>query len=188
MRHLFRVDLASHLPPPSHAMENQRPTAVATPGPALIRGVAFLLLWFVLIGPGLSDLVPGFLAAALATWASLRLLPPSKGRLRWIPLAGFLVRFLWQSVVAGADVAFRVFHPRLPMAPGFVEVSLDLPAGTRRNAFLAVSSLMPGTLPAGMDREGRLIVHCLDSTMPVAKQMRSDEARLSGLWTEGGDV
>ena len=161
---------------------------MATPGPALVRGAGFVVLWAVLIGPGLADLAPGLLAAALATWVSLRLLPPARGRLRLVPLAAFFARFLWQSIAAGADVALRAFHPRLPLEPGFVEVSLTLPSGTRRNAFLAISSLMPGTLPAGFDGEGRLIVHCLDAKMPVAGQMQSDEARVRGLWTEDGHV
>jgi multicomponent Na+:H+ antiporter subunit E len=29
-------------------------------------------------------------------------------------------RFLWQSVVAGVDIARRVFDPRLPLNTGFV--------------------------------------------------------------------
>jgi multicomponent Na+:H+ antiporter subunit E len=74
---------------------------------ALARGAAFLVLWVVLIGAQSEDLAVGLVAAAAATWASLRLLPVGALRVRWAPLPGVALRFLWQSVRAGIDVARR---------------------------------------------------------------------------------
>jgi multicomponent Na+:H+ antiporter subunit E len=53
---------------------------------------------------------------------------------------------------------------------------LRLPPGSARDAFCALASLLPGTVPAGLDARGELVVHCLDVDVPVADQMASDEA------------
>ena len=59
------------------------------------------------------------------------------------------VRFLYQSIVAGVDVAWRAFDPRLPLRPGFVRYPVRFPPGTTRNVFAMITSLMPGAVPAG---------------------------------------
>ena len=53
-----------------------------------------------------------------------------------------------------------------------------LPSGTSRNLFTSVTSLMPGTLPAGTDESGRLIYHCLDVEQPVLQELGQEEAQL----------
>jgi len=98
-------------------------------GTALVRGVLFLGLWCVLIGTG--HLVIGVVTAALATAASLRLLPPGPRRLRLGGLPSFALRFARQSVVAGWDVARRAFDPRVPVRPGFVTYRVGFPARRR---------------------------------------------------------
>ena len=47
--------------------------------------------------------------------------------------------------------------PRLPLRPGFLRCPLRLAPGPARNAFCAFSSLLPGTLPAGSERDGALL-------------------------------
>jgi multicomponent Na+:H+ antiporter subunit E len=145
----------------------------------LLRGALFTALWLVLAGPDPLDLIVGVATAAAAAWVSIRLLPPGSWRFRPLALAGLVLRFLYQSVVAGIDVAFRAMHPALPVRPGFVTCSLRLPPCTTRSAFLSFSSLLPGTLPAGIDAEGRLLVHCLDAGQPVASEMVLEEARFA---------
>jgi multicomponent Na+:H+ antiporter subunit E len=86
--------------------------------------------------------------------------------------------FLWSSVVAGVDVSIRAFHPRLPLHTGFVICECGIPAGLRRDLFLGVASLMPGSLPIGEDAHGRIVLHCLDTGQPLAAQMADHEARL----------
>ena len=152
----------------------------------LARGACLFGFWLLLAAPlsgSLAKLIPdlaiGALAAAWATWVSLRLLPPSPGRIRWRALAWLAVRFLWQSVVAGVDVALRAFHPRLPLLTGFLAYRVGLPPGTGRSAFGAFSSLMPGTLPVGTDSNDALVYHCLDTDQPVAAGLARDEALLT---------
>ncbi len=86
-----------------------------------------------------------------------------------------LANFFRQSVVSGTDVARRALSPSLNLKPGFVVCPLRLPEGGRRNAFCALSSLMPGTLPTGTDEKGALLVHCLDTSQPVAANLAAEE-------------
>lgn len=161
---------------------------------ALLRGSAFFGFWLLLArpaagawGPGAwTDLAVGLLAAALATWASMRLLAPGTGRIRYQPLLRLAGRFLWQSLVAGIDVARRAFDPRLPLNPGYLAYPVRLPEGPQRATFGALTSLMPGTLPVGTDAEGALVYHCLDLAQPVASSLARDEALMAQIL--GGDV
>ena len=144
---------------------------------ALARGAMFFALWLVLMQsakPG--DLAVGALATLAATWASLRLLPTQTGRIRFFPFLALVPRFLWQSLIAGIDVARRVFSPSLPLHTGFVDYRTGFPRGQARNNFATITSLMPGTVPAG-DGPDTIEFHCLDVGQPVAAQM-ADEERL----------
>ena len=145
--------------------------------PWLLRVAAFLALWTILCGTSSADLVLGTLVALLATWTSLRLLPPGQRRLRPIALTQLVLRFLRQSVGAGIDVAWRALHPRLPLHPGFVTYPVRFAPGTTRNVFTALTSLLPGTVPAG-DGRGGLLYHCLDTDQPVVSQLAAEEAAL----------
>ena len=153
----------------------------------LVRGAGFLAFWLVLIGVDAGHLVIGLVTAAAATWSSLHLLPAGSLRLSPVAIPALVLRFLWQSVVAGWDVARRVMDPRLPVRPGFVVYPVGLPAGPARNAFTALTSLLPGTVPAGDDAEG-LVYHCLDVEQPVVAQLAAEEAVLRRALGGTGDV
>lgn len=140
------------------------------------RALLFAAAWLALAGPNAEAVLPGLVAVAGATWLSLRLLPPTSWVHLWraVPL---LPRFLWRSFAGGVDVARRAFDPRLPLAPGWVEVPSRLTGGGR--AVLGGGlSLMPGSLAAGT-RQGRLLVHCLDANQPVGREIAADEAVLA---------
>jgi multicomponent Na+:H+ antiporter subunit E len=140
------------------------------------RAVAFLALWLILVGgPDPSDRPAGIIALVAATWVSLRLLPPGAARPSPIAIACLVLRCLRQSIVAGVDVAWRALDPRLPLRPGFVTHSALLPPGPALNAFCALTSLAPGTLPAGLNDSGAIVVHCLDVGQPVASHLVADE-------------
>lgn len=140
---------------------------------ALRRAFLFGLVWFALAGAEPGTLILGLLAVGLATWLSLRLLPPVSWVRLW-RLALLLPGFLWRSVVGATDVAVRAFHPRMPLSPGWVEVPSRLPGGGRA-VLGGAFSLMPGTLAAGT-RAGCLLVHCLDRAQPVAREIEAEEA------------
>jgi multicomponent Na+:H+ antiporter subunit E len=144
---------------------------------AVWRALAFLGLWQVLAGVDLADLPAAAVAVIAATWTSLRLMPPGEARPSPIALASLALRFFRQSLVAGADVAWRALDPRLPLHTGFVTYPVRFPPGPARNAFTTLTSLLPGTVPAG-DENGQ-VVHCLDVDQPVVSQLAADEAALS---------
>jgi multicomponent Na+:H+ antiporter subunit E len=152
-----------------------------------VRTVALLGLWVLLIGADPVDLFAGAVTAAAAAWVSLRLLPAGAWRLRPGALAALAGRLLRQAAVAGADVAWRAFHPRLPLRPGLVSHRLRLAPGPARDAFRVLASLLPGTVAAGLEPDGALRVHCLDVGQPVAEQLAADEARLARALGADGD-
>lgn len=152
--------------------------------PAALRGACYLAFWIVLIGADTSDVVAGVVTAALATWVSLRLIPPVPERVRLTALARLAVRFAWQSVVAGGDVARRALDPRLPLAPGFVEYRCGFAPGLMRNAFASLTSLMPGSVPLADDGK-TLRYHCLDVNQPVAASLGREEALVARILDAG---
>jgi multicomponent Na+:H+ antiporter subunit E len=156
--------------------------AVASGSPlstALWRGAAYFLLWMLLtqsLKPG--DLAIGVFACIGATWVSVRLLPPSSGCLHFGRLLALLPHFLWESVLAGFDVARRALNPRMPLSPGFVTCPLAFPPGFARNTFATITSLLPGSVAAD-EAEGVLVYHCLDTTSPVVEQIWKEERLLA---------
>jgi len=158
---------------------------------ALLRWAGLFGFWLLLSSPGGADgkgpvngaeigvdLAVGLLAAAAATWVSLRLLPPGPGRVRPGALARLTGRFLWQSVVAGIYVARLALAPRLTLRPGWLNYRVQIPPGPGRASFGALTSLVPGTLPVGAGPGDSLVYHCLDPSQPVAQGLAADEALL----------
>jgi multicomponent Na+:H+ antiporter subunit E len=135
-----------------------------------------LACWAILVGADPVGLLAGVPVATAATFLANRLVPPD-GRLpsAWRVLL-IAPGFLWRSIRGGVDVARRVFDPRLPMNPGWIEQESALQAGAPRVIASGEISLLPGTLVAG-SRGGRLLVHCLDTRMPIRQQVAEEEAR-----------
>jgi multicomponent Na+:H+ antiporter subunit E len=146
-----------------------------------LRTAAYLILWIVLAGLDLKDLVVGFVSALLASWLSLQLLPPGELTVRPWNAAKLFLRFLVQSVSAGVAVARIALMPSMPLKPGFVEYRSRLPAGNRLYAFMTFAGLLPGTLPVESDEEGSVTIHCLDSDQPVVAQLEEEETRFSSV-------
>ena len=160
------------VPAPASLLESPRSAA-------FWRGTAFFLFWMLLmqsVKP--ADLAIGVFAAVGATWTSLRLMPPATGSLRFGKLLALLPHFVWESVLAGVDVARRALHPRLPLSTGFVTCPLSFPPGFARNTFATITSLLPGSVPAD-EGEGFLVYHCLDDTSPVVEHLRQEERLLA---------
>jgi multicomponent Na+:H+ antiporter subunit E len=148
----------------------------------LSRSITFGFLWWVLGGNDPLWWWVGLPAVGLAVMVSLAF-SPAPCRLRWSPggLALFVPFFFIQSLRGGLDVARRALHPRLPLNPSLVRYPLRLEE-TPAQVFMAnVVSLLPGTLSA--DLEGSvLIVHALDTGLPVAEQLHALESRVAHLF------
>jgi multicomponent Na+:H+ antiporter subunit E len=159
----------------------------ATAGQAMKRAwvwrwAGYFAFWVLLIGYKPLDLAVGLVAATTATWASQKLLPPGSFGIRASDLPRYFVHFLWQSVVAGIDVARRAFSPQIPLHPGYVRFVCRYPQGPARNAFASLTSLMPGTVPVE-DASASLLYHCLDTRQPIAEQLAREEVEVSRLLT-----
>jgi multicomponent Na+:H+ antiporter subunit E len=149
------------------------------------RAILFLAFWLMSAGYQPTDLPVGLLAAAAATWTSLKLLPPSPVRLRLASLLTFSLHFLRQSLTSGLQVARLAFDPRLPLRPGLVNYPCRLTSRGERAAFCAISSLLPGTLPTGSDENGVLVIHCLDLDQPVAASLTREEEMFTRILRHG---
>jgi multicomponent Na+:H+ antiporter subunit E len=151
----------------------------------VLRFGAYLGLWIILTEFSVTNFAVGLLTAAWATWISVRLLPVSNSQFSPTALMRFAMRLPWQSLVAGADVARRALDPRMPLQPGFITYDTRLESGPGRDAFLALMSLQPGTLPVGIGDSNALLIHCLDTSQPVAANLAAEEALYAQI-TGGG--
>ena len=165
---------------------------------ALLRGLGLLGFWLLLAAPdaaavaadpaaAAADLGIALAAVVIATWLSLRLLPPRPRALRLGPLLLLVWRFLGQSVIGGVDVARRVFHPRLPIQPGLVVYRTRLHDPHRQSVLATLSSASPGTLAVGTDAEGNLVYHALDTRLPIADGLAADEELLLRMYGDIGE-
>lgn len=144
----------------------------------LSRTVLLAAVWLILTGATREALVLGVAVVPCAVWLSLHLLPAGPS-LHLLRLLALLPGFVRHSVMGGFDVAWRAFHPRLPINPGWVEVPVDLPDGGKV-ALGAELSLMPGTLVAGSDGP-RLLLHMLDRDQDIETALRAEEKGLAGV-------
>ncbi|MFK8249873.1 Na+/H+ antiporter subunit E [Ancylobacter terrae] len=151
----------------------------------VFRGAAFGLAWVAMAGTAPADLAIGLVAAGLATWASLTLIPPRAHPVGVGAALRLALRFPGQSLRAGIDVARRAFDPALPLAPGVVAIPTGLAPGTARDGFCALLSLQPGTLPLGGEGATTLRLHCLDTHQPIAAAVAAEEALYRAACNDG---
>jgi len=130
------------------------------------------------------DAMVGIPVAVLATWVGMILLPPSGRRFAPLRLLRYAAGFVGQSVVAGVDVARRVFRRDMALHPGIVRVSPKLTEETDRLFFRGVASLQPGSLACGVDEEGFLLFHCLDTREDVVAALERGQDALAAVWKE----
>ncbi|MFN7399544.1 MAG: Na+/H+ antiporter subunit E [Sandaracinobacter sp.] len=163
-------------------MSSQQPSRTAI---IAGRGTGYFLLWLLLMPSAKTgDLLFGVVAAGAATWLSLTLYQPLHGRLHPGAFLALVPHFIWQSIVAGIDVARRTFASELRLNPGFVPCPLDFPEGLARNTFATFTSLMPGTVPCG-EENGVLVYHCLDVGQPVLEALWAEERLFARAITAG---
>src|SRR5271165_2310172 len=121
------------------------------------RTALFFGFWLAISGWKPADLPVGLAAAVAAAWTSVALRPERGGWPRLGALASLALHFFRGSVIAGFDVARRALRRDLDLNPGFQTAPLALPPGNARNAFCALASLAPGSLPVGIEGD-KLVV------------------------------
>jgi multicomponent Na+:H+ antiporter subunit E len=154
---------------------------------AITRWIGFLAFWMLLASPDWAgpaidsgvEMAVGVLAAAAATWTSLRLLPPTPGRLRYGALVRLALLLLWQSVVSSVAVLLQAVSLRPSIRPGYLIYPTRIGPGPAMAAFGALTSMVPGTVPVGKDSDGALVYHCLDLGQPVEDDLALAERLLT---------
>jgi multicomponent Na+:H+ antiporter subunit E len=92
-------------------------------------------------------------------------------------LAWFLVRYVWDLVVANAIVAWEVVTPTHSIRPGIVRVPVTVRGELELTVLANLISFTPGTLTLEVDEERSLLyVHALHMDSP--DQVREQVARL----------
>ena len=125
----------------------------------VIRGWLFLFIWWVLTDGNTSSWWIGLPAVMLTIIVSIILIPPT--HLVFIRVIWFVPFFLIYSFKGALDVAWRVFHPRLPISPGLIKYTLSLPPGLAQVLMINLVNLVPGTLTAKLEHNV-LTIHVLD--------------------------
>jgi multicomponent Na+:H+ antiporter subunit E len=146
-------------------------------------GAIAALVWLGLNGNDLGSWLIGAPTVMAAAGLSALLWEAPGPPLRWRELPTFAGFFLRESIRGGWDVAWRVFHPSLPVAPGFIRFPTVLPEGPVRYLFANVVSLLPGTVAVGFERD-RVVVHAIDVNSGVETSLRAVERRVARLFVE----
>ena len=148
------------------------------------RVLLFSLLWWALTDGTAGSWWIGAPAVAGAVIISVTLVPPLG--LVWREVMGFVPFFLWHSLKGGVDVAWRAFHPRLPITPELIEYPLRLPPGLPRVILVNTVSLLPGTLSAELGGQV-LKVHVLDSLGDFLTELEALEQRVGCMFRSASD-
>ena len=149
--------------------------------------IILMLLWLLLQGGQylLVGASVAVLAAGVGTWLAPGTVYP------WNPLRfiGFCGWFLLASWQGGLDVARRAFSPSLPIDPLLHRHRISLPAGLPRTLLVAIVSLLPGTLSARLEDDGRVLcVHALSAeVLAGVAELEQRLARLFSLPLEGAE-
>ena len=145
--------------------------------------LAALLWWVLAEGQGFSS--PLSWLAVLGAACSTLVLPVSRPfRLSPAALPRFAAFFLRASIMGGVDVARRALSPSMHLEPGFVRYTTSLPHGAALTFFMAVISLLPGTLSVRL--QGRLLtVHVLDTGLPIRESLEALETHVSRVFIMG---
>jgi multicomponent Na+:H+ antiporter subunit E len=168
----------THPPPLRTIPEVQYPI---TPFGVVLRTASFIIAWWAFTEGDWREWAVAVAVIIAATLASFHILPLRSWRWNLKGLAQFIPFFLWQSILGGFDVAWRSFHPELPLNPGLQEYETKL-TGTLPRVFLTWTiSLLPGT--ASVDMRGQhLTIHVLNIDENFDPDMRKLEARIGRIF------
>jgi multicomponent Na+:H+ antiporter subunit E len=146
-----------------------------------LRGLLFIVLWWILADGRHDGWLLGGIAVAAATWTSLKLQPPARQIIRLAGLVAFLGFFVWHSLRGGMQVAGMALRGRASLKPGIIELRVTLPPGGARILLVNAVGLMPGTLSVDLD-DNNLRLHLLDDCQPVVAETRALEAAIANLF------
>lgn len=156
---------------------SRRPRAAAASGTLLTA------LWAMLLPGDQASWVVGIPCVIGGAALSAVLAPARPSRISAAGAFRFAVFFAVGAVRGAVDVAFRAVRLNPRLDPGFLEIDLDLPAGTPRVLFANALSLLPGTLTAEL-RGDRAIIHVIDRGADLGPELDRLRARVRAVFTE----
>jgi multicomponent Na+:H+ antiporter subunit E len=126
--------------------------------------VVLLVVWVLLSGQfTVMHLSAGVLSSLFVTFIALRKKISEKNgiSLRIFPtLFTYWPWLLYKIIMANLDVAYRVWHPRLPISPRYVKAPYTTKTDIGTVTYANSITLTPGTITVSID--GRyLLVHAL---------------------------
>lgn len=146
-----------------------------------MRFLLLAVIWLILTDSDPSGWLFGIVLVPLVAWIRYRLFPVPEYRIRLLQLPSFFLWFIWQSLLAGTDVARRLLSPVVPLQPGFRRFRLSLPEGGPRWLLANSLSLLPGTLSVSLE-DDTLELHCLDTRDNVRGDVQAAARRVSLLF------
>lgn len=124
-------------------------------------------------------LTGGFFARAIAEAPSPLLTAP----LRTWRMARYGVWLLGRVMMASAEVAWLVVHPRLPIEPGFVRFRTSLASPLARTTLANSITLVPGTLTVRVDGD-EFLVHALHPSSAEDLRTGAMQRRVAAVFLE----
>ncbi|MEE9600093.1 MAG: Na+/H+ antiporter subunit E [Thermoplasmata archaeon] len=133
--------------------------------------LALAFTWMFLKGSiTLLSFLEGLFFAILTVFISRTIIKPETretipGVLKRLPSFLLYLAFLVKSIVHGnIDVIYRVLHPKLPVYPGILKVSIEGKSELEVAMMANTITLTPGTLTMDVDMEkGVMFVHTINA-------------------------
>jgi multicomponent Na+:H+ antiporter subunit E len=176
-RFFFRAEKQDMMMRPQFDHPLRRPVSFRR---ALRLFLVYAVIWLVLAGDAPASWVVGIPTVVLAVAVSLFLSPGPGFIFSPAGLLFFIPFFIIQSIMSGVDVLRRTFSPVPRINPGMISYKTSL-EGSGRILLANVISLQPGTLSADL-HEDILLVHVLDTEMPVRSNIRDLERRIARIF------
>ncbi len=134
--------------------------------PMPVHSILLFVVWLLLnntLAPG--HLVLGAFLALTIPLLCAPLQTPQPIVHRPLLALRYILRVLWDIVVANIEVAILVLGPMRKLQPAFVAVPLDITSELPQTVLASTVSLTPGTVSAELSEDGRwLYVHALHLT------------------------
>jgi multicomponent Na+:H+ antiporter subunit E len=150
-----------------------------------VWGLILLVLWWLLVDGQTGGWWFAILVVGLALGIRRAMpIPLALHHMGVRAMIAFVPFFITQSLIGGVDVAWRAFHPRLPLQPALYQVPFRLQSEGAKVFLAQVISLMPGTLSCCVGPR-QLTVHVLGgSREKFLSEMRDIEARTARIFGE----
>jgi len=147
--------------------------------------VALLVFWVILVEMQLGGWWYAILVVGFALFVrNVMPIPLALDHISLPALFLFIPRFIWHSLIGGADVAWRAFHPGMPIQPAIYMYPFRLKTEGARVFLAQVISLMPGTLACCVGPQF-LVVHVLrGSREAFVKETEELEHRTARVFRE----